>query len=126
MTTDPGLSVEQSTAVAEWIEGLPEKDTDALLRDQVILLNAIHQSLVQLQRMQVKSMQCLEEIADNQQEEAMVSVNDVNMAFTSMVVFIIKWTLATIPALLILAFAIGLALVILGALGWLPPAFGIR
>jgi hypothetical protein len=40
---------------------------------------------------------------------ARVSVVDVDMPFMSMVGFMLKWTLATIPALLILV-ALGLAL----------------
>ena len=43
-----------------------------------------------------------------------VSVSDVSMPFGSMVVFILKWTLASIPAMLIIVL---IALVIAAAFG---------
>lgn len=45
-----------------------------------------------------------------------VSVSDVSMPFGSMVVFILKWTLASIPAMLIIVI---IALIIAGLFGGL-------
>lgn len=49
-----------------------------------------------------------------------VSVRDVSMPFGSMVVFILKWTLASIPAMLILLLIAG---VIAGLFGGMFMAF---
>ena len=43
-----------------------------------------------------------------------VSVHDIKMPFGSMVVFMVKWALASIPALIILALFVGLAIVAVG------------
>ena len=55
---------------------------------------------------------------DGKQE---VTVTDIKMPFWSMVTFMLKWVIATIPAMFILAFAwigfIVIGLFILGALG---------
>lgn len=45
-----------------------------------------------------------------------VTVTDVNMPFASMVGFMIKWALAAIPAMIILAFIIGFGVAALGAI----------
>lgn len=121
MSTNPGISIADSASVEAWIESLPDKEPAELLRDQVILLNAIQQSLVLLQRGQIKIQSVLEELSDLQSQEADVRVRDVDMSFSSMVVLIIKWALAMIPAALILAFLGFLIALGLSALGWLPP-----
>ena len=46
-----------------------------------------------------------------------VVVIDVNMSFSSMVVFMIKWALASIPALIILFLILIVPLMVLGVLG---------
>ena len=46
----------------------------------------------------------------NSPEESQVVVTDIQMPFTSMVIFMVKWALATIPAFLILG---GLFLLVL-------------
>jgi hypothetical protein len=45
---------------------------------------------------------------------ASVSVVDINMPFGSMIVFMIKWALAAIPAILILSFILGVVAVVFG------------
>lgn len=121
MSTDPGILTADKTALTAWIEELPNKDPVDLLRDQVILLSAIQQNLYQIQRQQARTMQLVQQLAAAHEEETEVCVTDVEMPFLSMVVLIIKWALAMIPAAVILT-ALG-ALLILGltALGWLPP-----
>ena len=51
-----------------------------------------------------------------QQEKQEVVVTDIRMSFGSMVVFMIKWTIAAIPAVLILSLLVGVAAAIFGAL----------
>jgi len=46
-----------------------------------------------------------------------VSVTDINMPFGSMVVFMVKWALAAIPAALILVVIFFVAGAVFGALG---------
>ena len=46
-----------------------------------------------------------------------VIVTDIRMSFWSMVIFMIKWAIAAIPALLILAIIVGVLSAILGGLG---------
>jgi hypothetical protein len=48
---------------------------------------------------------------------ATVVVTDIQMPFGSMVVFMVKWTLASIPALIILALLAGVVLMLFGGLG---------
>lgn len=45
-----------------------------------------------------------------------VVVTDINMTFGSMVVFMIKWALAAIPAIIILSLILGIVSAILGGL----------
>lgn len=45
-----------------------------------------------------------------------VVVRDVKMSFWSMVVFMVKWSIATIPAMIILAVIAGILYRIIGAL----------
>ena len=47
-------------------------------------------------------------------------VSDFDMSFGSMVGFMVKWALASIPALLILCLVVGIALAILTAVCGLP------
>ena len=46
-----------------------------------------------------------------------VIVTDIRMSFWSMVIFMIKWAIAAIPAFLILAIVVGVLSAILGGLG---------
>ena len=48
---------------------------------------------------------------------AEIVVTDIRMPFLSMVIFMIKWAIAAIPAFIILAIIGGIAAAILGALG---------
>ena len=48
---------------------------------------------------------------------ARVQIIDVDMPFASMVGFMIKWALASIPALIILFCIVGFGIAVLGALG---------
>jgi FixJ family two-component response regulator len=105
-----------------WIEELPNKDPVDLLRDQVILLSAIQQSLAQMQRQQAHLIQAVDQLSEAREEETEVCVTDVEMPFLSMVVLIIKWGLAMIPAAVILTTLAALVVLGLTALGWLPPA----
>jgi len=121
MTTDPALLTMDKTAMTAWLEELPAKSPEDLLRDQVILLSAIQQSLVQLQRQQSRLMLSVQQLVEARDDEIEACVTDVEMPFLSMVVLIIKWGLAMIPAALILTALGALVFVGLSALGWLPP-----
>lgn len=120
MTTDPAILTMDKTAMAAWIDELPTKDPAELLRDQVILLSAIQQSLAQIQRQQARLQLAVQQLTEAQEDESEVCVTDVEMPFLSMVVLIIKWGLAMIPAAAILATVAGLVFLGLTALGWLP------
>jgi hypothetical protein len=47
-----------------------------------------------------------------------VRIVDVRMPFWSMVILMVKWTIAAIPALLILSAVAGLVVALFGALFW--------
>ena len=49
-------------------------------------------------------------------EKQKVIVTDIQMPFWSMVIFMIKWTVASVPALIILSFLVGLVVALIGAL----------
>lgn len=51
-------------------------------------------------------------MTENSREEQTVVVTDVRMPFGSMVVFLIKWALASIPALLIMWFIFAILMVL--------------
>ncbi|NTW57311.1 MAG: hypothetical protein HGB20_09775 [Chlorobiaceae bacterium] len=52
----------------------------------------------------------------NSNEDRRVIVTDIRMPFWSMVTFMVKWSFASIPALIILSFVIGLIMAVLTAL----------
>lgn len=52
----------------------------------------------------------------NSNDDRRVVVTDIRMPFWSMVTFMVKWTFASIPALIILSFVIGLIMAVLTAL----------
>ncbi len=49
-------------------------------------------------------------------ENQNVKISDINMSFKSMVIFMVKWAVASIPAMIILAFAGGILTAIFGGL----------
>lgn len=48
------------------------------------------------------------------EEPHYVVVTDIRMSFTSMVVFMVKWVIASIPAFIILSIIFGLLMAVLG------------
>jgi hypothetical protein len=52
----------------------------------------------------------------NAMEDRRVVVTDIRMPFWSMVTFMVKWTFASIPAIIILSFVIGIIVAILTAI----------
>ena len=59
-------------------------------------------------------------------ELSSVVVTDIKMPFSSMVVFMVKWAIATIPALIILAVVGSIVFSILGYLGYFIGGFHHR
>lgn len=55
-----------------------------------------------------------------------VVVKDIKMPFSSMVVFMVKWAIATIPALIILAVVGSMLFSVLGYLGYFLGGFHHR
>ncbi len=53
----------------------------------------------------------------NQESTSNVTVVDIKMPFLSMVVFMVKWAIAAIPALIILFFLISLIMALFGHFG---------
>lgn len=49
-------------------------------------------------------------------EKQKVIVTDIQMPFWSMVIFMIKWSIASIPAFIILSVLLGLVVALIGAL----------
>lgn len=94
---------------------LQSKNPTDLLREQVVLLRQTQTALVHIQENQTKILESLGGLyAINREsgDEGMdVFVNDINMPFVSMVGFIIKWSIAAIPA--------GIILIVLGGLIWI-------
>ena len=92
----------------------PTKNPTALLQDQVTALQEIRESLTAISENQVKILESLaglktynEQLLD---EDVTVAVADFDMPFGSMISFMIKWSIAAIPAAIIL--------LVLGALVW--------
>ena len=92
---------------------LETKKPDELLRDQVKLLGELNQNINKLYISQVKIAHDLAQIRaqseGNLENLNQVKVIDIDMPLGSMVLFMIKWALAAIPAGIIL-FAIGILL----------------
>ena len=58
-------------------------------------------------------------------EKQKVIVTDIKMSFWSMVIFMIKWTIASIPAFIILIILAALVMTLLAGIGYgLEEAFG--
>ena len=97
----------------------PEQDVQSknpteLLQEQVLLLRQVSASLDNLQDMQSQTLESLAGLSALNQRpaaEAMdVYVSNINMPFWAMVGFIIKWSIAAIPA--------GILMLIIGVLVW--------
>lgn len=93
----------------------PTKNPTALLHEQVTVLQEIQQSLYAINQNQIKILESLAGLkAYNerlQNEKVGVTVADVNMSFGSMISFMVKWSIAAIPA--------AITLLVLGALVWI-------
>lgn len=88
------------------------KDPSNLMREQVILLRDVKQALFDLQQSQTKANEELELLATSLQtrsDRSRVKISNVDIPLGSMIVFMLKWIVASIPVLLIVA-AIGAAL----------------
>jgi hypothetical protein len=120
MNESQPLQTKETPSVEAWIESVQTKTDIELLRDQAILLNAINQNLYQMLRIQAKIQSDLNALTEMQQDGAEVQVSDVNIPYTSMVLFLLKWWLAAIPAALTLALLTLLGWLLLGELGWVP------
>ena len=90
-----------------------------LLRAQTLLLGEISQSLGELQDMQIAAASDIGRlqrvISEPQTQMSDVSVVDINMRFLSMVWFMVKWVIASIPATVVLVACLLGLLVALGA-----------
>jgi ribosomal protein L40E len=76
-------------------------------QNQIILLENVHQLLVDIKDNQSKMLLRLSGISQNVQESrvdisAETFIKDVEMPFFSMVIFMVKWAIASIPAAIIL------------------------
>ena len=93
---------------------LTSKNPTELLRDQVMLLEDVQTSLQELQRTETKILESLAGMdaltRQSLDKETDVSVVDIDMSFGSMVGFMVKWSIAAIPAAFILF--------VLGAVVW--------
>jgi len=91
------------------------KNPTELLQEQVFLLRQVSDSLASLQEMQTRSLESLaglSALSRRSTAETMdVFVNNINMPFWSMVGFILKWSIAAIPA--------GILFFILGVIAWI-------
>jgi len=96
---------------------IQSKNPTELLRDQVIALNEIQQSMVNIKENQIKILESLSGLYIlNQQsleDNVSVSVSNVEMPFGSMVNFMVKWTIASIPAAIILIGIVSVILLVL-------------
>lgn len=75
-------------------------------------------SYIDTLEMEAKHVPALPQVWQNGQSSREVEVTDVNMRFWSMVVFMIKWAFASIPAFIVLAlvfFSIGMIFIIMAA-----------
>lgn len=88
------------------------KEPADLLREQVILLRDVKQALVDLHQTQSRVNEELELLTTSLQtrsDRSRVKISNVDIPIGSMIVFMLKWILAGIPVLLIVA-AVGTAL----------------
>ena len=86
------------------------KNPTELLRDQVMLLSEVKQSLLEIQKMQHQTHEGLKDlyrvthgIWERQKEQAQVNVTDIHMSLGAMIEFMIKWAIAVIPAAIFLS-----------------------
>lgn len=101
-------------------EDTQAKNPTELLRDQVVLLNEVKQSLLEIQKLQHQVLEGLKElyrvshsIWERQKEQAQVNVTDVHMSLGAMVEFMIKWAIAAIPAVIVLSIVAAVLLSVL-------------
>jgi len=104
------------------VEEIEKMNPTELMRTQTLLLGEISQSLGELQDMQVAVVSDLGRLQDMiskpQSQVSDVSVVDINMRLLSMVWFMVKWVLASIPATVVLgACILGLVLALGTATG---------
>jgi hypothetical protein len=110
-------------------EEVQSKNPTELLRDQVLLLQELQRSVQEMNETQTRmleSLSGLHAITERSREEQVnVNVVDINMPFGSMVGFIVKWSIASIPAALVLG-AIGVViwLLLMVVFGGVFSAFG--
>lgn len=93
------------------------KDPANLMREQVILLRDVKQALLDLHQTQTRVNEELELLANSLQtrsDRSRVKISNVDIPIGSLIVFMLKWILAGIPVLLIVA-AVGSAL---GGIVW--------
>jgi hypothetical protein len=91
------------------------KNPTELLQEQVLLLRQVNAALTHLQDRQARmheSLARMSAVSRRSTAEAMdVFVTNINMPFWSMVGFILKWSIAAIPA--------GILFLIIGVLAWI-------
>ena len=92
-----------------------------LLREQTRLLGEINILIIQAHRTQEKvfsQVADLTQLMDTIQKRGILSrVTEVEMSLGAMVAFMVKWTIASIPAAIIVAGIAVLVFIVLGALG---------
>ncbi len=90
-------------------------DPKELLREQVFLLRQVRQSLEEIKEFQQKSNEELSLMTTAYQtrsERSRVKISNIDIPIGSLIVFMLKWAVAGVPVLLIVA-------AVLAGLGWL-------
>gem|GEM_PF-3970600 len=95
---------------------LPREPAD-MLREQVLLLREIKQAMLDLQQAQTKTneeLSLLTTAMQTRSDRSRVKISNVDIPVGSLIVFMLKWALASVPVLII----IGLVGTALGGLVW--------
>jgi len=95
---------------------LPREPADKL-REQVLLLREIKQAMLDLQQAQTKTneeLSLLTTAMQTRSDRSRVKISNVDIPVGSLIVFMLKWALASVPVLII----IGLVGTALGGLVW--------
>lgn len=107
--------------MSEEEKNLEAMNPTELLREQTRLLREINRMVVQVQTAQVRAREEMASLAQQveaaQQRAMPTNVLDVQMSLGSMVVFMVKWVIASIPAGLILGLLAFLVMLILSVFG---------
>ena len=94
----------------------PNKKTDDIKQSKRIKKEESKTTLSQYDNLDHKILHSLNSIEKRVAENRSIEIKDINMPFMSMVIFLVKWAIASIPAMIILFVVGGLVSAVFGGI----------